>query len=273
MGQARNPAHRPKGRAVLVTGGSRGIGRAIAEVLGEEGYALTITSRQAQTLESTAEDLRAMGFEVETVVGDVADESAIKDIVARHRERFGRLDVLVNNAGIGVLAGMGDHLASDIDSTFAVNLRAAALFYREALDLLRAAGAEHGNAQVVNVSSVSGWKGDAWLGAYSASKAGLIGLNNAMNEELNAYGIKSVALCPGYVDTDMTAFAKEHALPAEGMLRAQDVAESVRFLLRVSPRCVVPQIVLHRPVEQPPGLPDESPIVRVNMTPARSVAG
>jgi NAD(P)-dependent dehydrogenase (short-subunit alcohol dehydrogenase family) len=254
--QSRNPSDRPTGRAALVTGGSRGIGRAIAEVLGEEGYALTIASRQARTLEPAAEELRAMGFDVETVVGDVADESAIKDIVAHHRARFGRLDVLVNNAGIGTLAGVGEHLASDIDTTFAVNLRAAVFFYRESLDLLKAAGAEHGNAQVVNVSSVSGWKGDAWLAAYSASKAGLIGLNNAMNEELNVYGIKSVALCPGYVDTDMTAFAKEHILPAEDMLRAQDIAESVRFLLRVSPRCVVPQIVLHRPVEQPPGLPD-----------------
>jgi NAD(P)-dependent dehydrogenase (short-subunit alcohol dehydrogenase family) len=261
-----NPAGsgHPARRVALVTGASRGIGRAIAEMLGEEGYGLTITARQQQTLEPTAEEMRANDVEVEPVLGDVADERAIKNIVARHRARFGRLDVLVNNAGMGVLAGVGDDLASDIDATLAVNLRAALLFYRESVDLLRAAGAEHANAQVVNISSVSGWRGDAWLGAYSASKAGLIGLTNAMNLELNVYGVKSVAICPGYVDTDMTAHAKENVVPAGDMLRPQDVAESVRFLLRVSPRCIVPQIVMHRPAEQPGGPSDESPIVRVN---------
>jgi NAD(P)-dependent dehydrogenase (short-subunit alcohol dehydrogenase family) len=255
---------RPAGRAALVTGASRGIGRAIAQMLGEEGYGLTMTARQQHTLEPAAEEMRANGFEVESVLGDVADESAIKDIVARHRERFGRLDVLVNNAGRLTVAGVGDHLVSDIDATLAVNLRAALLFYRESVDLLRAAGAEHGKAQVVNISSVSGWRGSAWYGAYSASKAGLIGLTDAMNEELNVYGVKSVAICPGYVDTDMTDFAKENEVPAADMLPAQDVAEAVRFLLRVSPRCVVPEMVMHEPAGQPGGPSDESRIIRVN---------
>jgi NAD(P)-dependent dehydrogenase (short-subunit alcohol dehydrogenase family) len=264
MDQGQDPAGRGTGRAALITGGSRGIGRAIAEVLGEEGFALTITGRQAGTLDSAAKELRAKGFDVETVAGDVADESAIKDMVARHRERFGRLDVLVNNAGMGVMARVADHRASDIDDVLAVNLKAVVLFYREAYDLLRAAAAEHKNAQVVNVSSVSGWKGDGYLGAYSASKAGVIGFSNAMNEELNEFGIKSVALCPGYVDTDMTSHAKDNELPADDMLRTQDIAESVRFLVRVSPRCVVPQIVLHRPLPQPTWATEGDQVVRVN---------
>jgi NAD(P)-dependent dehydrogenase (short-subunit alcohol dehydrogenase family) len=246
-----------------VTGASRGIGRAIAEVLGEEGFALTITARSARTLDPAAEQLRAKGFEVHPVLGDLGEEAAVKEIVARHRAQFGRLDVLVNNAGIGTLAGVEDHSTADVDGTLAVNLRAALLFYREAAELLRLAGAEHKNAQVVNVSSVSGWRGEAWLAAYSASKAGLIGLTDAMNEELNTYGVKSVALCPGYVDTDMTEFAKQTEVPAADMLRAQDIAEAVRFLLRVSPRCVVPQIVMHRPIEQPGGLPEDRPIIRM----------
>ena len=94
-----------------------------------------------------------------------------------------------------------------------VNLRAPILFYRESLELLRAAGAEHGSALVVNVASISGKRGRAWLSVYSATKAGLVAFTQAMNEELNADGIKSVALAPGLVDTPMTDFVKEQDRP------------------------------------------------------------
>jgi NAD(P)-dependent dehydrogenase (short-subunit alcohol dehydrogenase family) len=122
------------------------------------------------------------------------------------------------------------------------------LFYRECADLLRAAGAEHRNALVVNTSSLSGKSGQAWLNVYSATKAAVIGWTQAMNKELNSDGIKSVALCPGFVDTDMTEFIREHIAP-EDMIRTEDVAEAVRFLLKTSPQCVVPEIVFQRPGE------------------------
>jgi NAD(P)-dependent dehydrogenase (short-subunit alcohol dehydrogenase family) len=127
-----------------------------------------------------------------------------------------------------------------------VNLRAPLLFYRECAALLRVAGAEHGNALVVNVASLSGKSGQPWLSVYSASKAGLIGFTQAMNKELGADGIKSVALAPGFVDTPMSDFAKGE-VKAEEMIRTQDIAEAVRFLLRLSPFCVVPEIVFQRP--------------------------
>ena len=235
-------------RAAIVTGASRGIGRAIAEALGEEGYGLTITARKPDTLEQAAQELRDAGHEVEHLAANMADEEAISEVVARHRERFGRLDVLVNNAGVGIGAAAAEHQTKYVDMQLDVNLRAIVLFYREALELLRAAGAEHRNALVVNMASLAGKSPSPWLSVYSATKAAVIGYTSAMNKELNADGIKSVAFCPGFVDTDMSDFVKG-TIPAEEMLRTSDITAALTFLLRVSPACVVPEIVFQRPGE------------------------
>jgi NAD(P)-dependent dehydrogenase (short-subunit alcohol dehydrogenase family) len=135
-----------------------------------------------------------------------------------------------------------------VDLQLDVNLRAPVLFYRECADLLRAAGAEHRNALVVNLSSISGKSGQPWLSVYSATKAALIAFTQAMNKELAEAGVKSVALAPGFVDTPMTDFVKAQ-IPAEEMIRTEDIAEAVRFLLRLSPWCLVPEIVFQRPTE------------------------
>ncbi len=232
-------------RAAIVTGASRGIGLALAEALGEEGFGLTMTARRPDTLERAAERLRAKGFEVEHLAANMADEQSIQRVVARHRERFGRLDVLVNNAGVGIGAQAGEHQTKYVDLQLDVNLRAIVLFYRECLDLLRAAGAEHRNALVVNLASIAGKSPQPWLSVYSATKAAVVAYTQAMNKELNGDGVKSVAFCPGFVDTDMTEFVRS-TVPAEEMLRTQDIAEALRFLLRVSTACVVPEIVFQR---------------------------
>ncbi len=232
-------------RAAIVTGASRGIGFALAEALGEEGYGLTVSARKPDTLVEAAEKLRTKGYEVEDVAANMADEDAIRGVVARHRDRFGRLDVLVNNAGVGIGAAVAETVTKKIDMQLDVNLRAIILFYRECADLLRAAGAEHRNALVVNTSSISGKSGQAWLSVYSATKAAVIGWTQAMNSELNAEGIKSVALCPAFVDTPMTEFVREH-VPPEAMITTADVAGAVRYLLSTSPNCIVPEIVFQR---------------------------
>ena len=233
-------------RAAVVTGASSGIGLAIAEMLGEEGHALTIAARRPDKLDAAAESLRANGYDVEAVAGNLADEEVVREVVARHRERFGRLDVLVNNAGIGVGEAAGQLTTKKVDLQLDLNLRSPILFYRESLELLKAAGAEHRSALVVNTSSISGKRGEAWLSVYSATKHGLVGFTEAMNKELNGEGIKSTALCPAFVDTAMTDFVKGH-IPAEQMIRATDVAEAVRMLLRLSPGCVVPEVLFERP--------------------------
>jgi NAD(P)-dependent dehydrogenase (short-subunit alcohol dehydrogenase family) len=235
-------------RAAIVTGASSGIGLAIARMLGEEGHGLTIAARRPEKLEEAAEGLRSEGYEVEAVAGTLSDEEQIQKVVAAHRERFGRCDVLVNNAGVGIGQAAGEVSAKFLDMQLAVNIRSLVLFYREALEMLRAAGGEHRNALVVNTSSISGKSGQAWLSVYSATKHAVVGYTEAMNKELNGEGIKSTALCPAFVDTNMTDFVKGQ-VAAEDMIRPEDIAEMVRGLLRLSPACVVPEIIFQRPGE------------------------
>jgi NAD(P)-dependent dehydrogenase (short-subunit alcohol dehydrogenase family) len=237
-------------RAAIVTGASSGIGLAIARVLGEEGHTITMAARRAEKLEGAVAQLAADGLDVHGVAADVSHEAEIQKVVAAHRERCGRLDVLVNNAGIGIGAPVGDIVTKRLDMQLDINLRAIVIFYRECLELLRAAGAEHRNALVVNTSSISGKRAEAWLSVYSASKHGVVGWTEAMNRELGTEGIKSTALCPAFVDTPMTDFVKGQ-VRAEDMIRPEDVAEAVRYMLRVSPACIVPEMMFVRPGDNP----------------------
>jgi NAD(P)-dependent dehydrogenase (short-subunit alcohol dehydrogenase family) len=230
--------------AALITGASSGIGLAIAHVLGEEGHALTVAARRPDKLADAARELRDKGYEVHEVAVNLVAEEAVQQVVAAHRERFGRLDVLVNSAGIGAGAAVADIQTKRVDLQLDLNLRTIVLFYRECAELLRAAG----GSLVVNLSSISGKSGQPWLSVYSATKAAVIGWTQAMNKELGGDGVKSVALCPGFVDTPMTEFVREQVGP-ENMIKTQDVAEAVRFLLRTSPMCVVPEIVFQRASE------------------------
>ena len=233
-------------RAAIVTGGSSGIGFAIARMLLDEGYGVTVSARRPEKLEAAAADLAQNGGEVQHVAGNMASEEAVQQVVAAHRERFGRLDVLVNNAGVGIGAAVGEIQTKFLDMQIGVNLRSYVLFYRECVELLKAAGAEHRSALVVNTSSIAGKKGEAWLSVYAATKHGVIGFTQAMNRELNGDGIKSCALCPGFVDTAMTDFVKGSVSPAD-MIRPEDISEAVRMLLRVSPNCVIPELIFQRP--------------------------
>ncbi len=236
-------------RAALITGGSSGIGLAIARALGEDGYALTVSARRPEKLEAAAEELRGAGSEVEAVAANMADEDAISSVVEAHRSRYGRLDVLVNNAGIGVGQPMSEIVTKHLDLQIDVNLRSVVIATREALPVLREAGAEHGKALIVNTASISGKSGQPWLSVYSATKAGVVGFSQATQKEVANEGIQVTALCPGFVDTAMTEFVKEQ-VKAEEMIRPEDIGEAVRFLLRTSPACLVPEIVFTRAGEQ-----------------------
>ena len=218
---------------------------AVAAFFPEEGYLLTVTARKPESIQQAAERLRERGFTVQDVVANVASEEGVREVVTRHRDRYGRLDVLVNNAGVGVGAPAEGHVTKLIDMQLAVNVRAIVLFYRECADLLRAAGAEHGNAVVVNLASIAGKSPQPWLSVYSATKAAVAAYTVAMNKEFAKHGVKSVAFAPGFVDTDMTDYVKGK-VPAEEMLRTSDVTEALRFVLRVSPMCLIPEIVFQR---------------------------
>ncbi|MBJ7330080.1 MAG: SDR family oxidoreductase [Solirubrobacteraceae bacterium] len=233
-------------RAAIITGASSGIGFALARLLAEEGHAITMAARRPEKLAAAAQVLRDEGHDVLDVAGDLGTEEAVAHVVGAHHDSFGRLDVLVNNAGMGRSQAAEDLTVKAIDLQLATNLRSVFLFYRQAVPLLRSTGAEHHNALVVNISSLSGKMGEKLLGVYSATKHGIVGFTQAMNSELGDAGIKSCALCPGFVDTPMTDFLKEQ-MPAEEMIQVSDIAESVRFLLRTSNGCVVPEIVFTQP--------------------------
>jgi NAD(P)-dependent dehydrogenase (short-subunit alcohol dehydrogenase family) len=233
-------------RAAIVTGASSGIGLALAHLLGQEGHALTIAARRPEKLDLARAELQDAGYDVVAVAADLGDEDAIRRVVAAHREHHDRVDVLVNNAGVGMGQPIAELSTKKLDVQLATNLRALPLFYRECVELLGVAGADHGNALVVNTASVAGKHGEPWLSVYSATKAGVIAFTQSMNAELNDRGIKSTALCPAFVDTPMSDFIKDR-LPAEEMIQVSDVVESVRFLLRLTRGCVVGEIVFTGP--------------------------
>jgi NAD(P)-dependent dehydrogenase (short-subunit alcohol dehydrogenase family) len=233
-------------RAAIVTGASSGIGLAVTRMLAQTGHAVTMAARRPDKLAGACEQLRGEGLEVQDVAADVGDEDDVKRVVAAHRDAYGRLDLLMNNAGVGIGAPIGELSTKRMDIQLATNLRSIPLFYRESLSLLQAAAAEHRNALVVNTASIAGKRGQAWLSIYSATKFGVVGFTQAMNKELSGQGIKSTALCPGFVDTAMTDFVKGHVAP-DDMIQTSDIVAAVRMLLALTPGCVIPEIVFERP--------------------------
>lgn len=237
-----------RARAALVTGGSSGIGLAIARALGEDGYGVTLSARRPEKLEQAAATLAVDGIDVDAVPANMAEEAEIVALVDRHRERFGRLDVLINNAGVGIGGPIAEHETKSLDMQLAVNLRAVYLTAREALPMLKHAGAEHRKALIANTASIAGKSGQGWLAAYSATKFGVVGFTQALHKEHASDGIQATALCPGFVDTAMTDWVKD-SVPKEQMIQPSDIAEAVRYLLRTSPACIVPELQFIRPGE------------------------
>lgn len=234
--------------AALITGASSGIGLAIAHMLVDEGFGLTIVARRPEKLEAARAELEARGADVIAVPANLAAEDAIVASVKAHEEKFGRLDLLVNNAGVGIGQPIDAITTKHFDLQFNTNVRASFLYYREAVGLLKAAAAERGSARVVNTSSITALSPQPWLSAYSATKAAVRSLTISMNRELGKEGVFSTALCPGFVETPMTEFA-QGGIPAEEMIRPTDIAAAVQMLLRLSPHCIIPEIPFIRPGE------------------------
>jgi NAD(P)-dependent dehydrogenase (short-subunit alcohol dehydrogenase family) len=219
--------------SALVTGGSSGIGLAIARMLREEGYELTLGARTVERLEAAAADLGAVAVAV-----DVRDEAACAQLVATHLERHGGLDVLVNSAGVGIAGRIGDMSTKQFDLQQTVNLRGAFLVTREALPALREA-----RGFVVNLASIAGTIPTPGLASYGAAKAALIALTRSLDREEAESGVRATAICPGFVDTPMAEWT---GLPPQEMIQPEDCAELVRALLRLSPYARVPVVVIER---------------------------
>ena len=234
-----------EGRAALITGASSGIGLAIARALGQDGYRLTVSARRAEKLAEASSRLAADGLDVNAVAANMTSEDDVRALAQAHRDCFGRLDVLVNNAGIGIGGAIAEHETKKLDMQLGVNLRGVYLMTRECIPLLKEAGGETRKALIVNISSIAGKYGQGWLAAYSATKAGVVGLTQATHKELAGEGVQATAFCPGFVATAMTDWVE--GVPKEEMIQPEDVAEAVRFLLKTSPACMVPEVQFVRP--------------------------
>ncbi len=229
-------------RAALVLGGSGGIGLAIARMLAAEGHDLTIQGRREERVDAALSEL---GPSAIGVVADLAEESEIERVVAAHAAHHGRLDVLVDSAGIGIGQGLGEIQARHLDRQVQINFRAAVLALREARPLLEAAGAEHGKALACFVSSWAATHPPAWLSVYGASKAALDAFARSAQIELEGKGVQVTSVSPATVETEMTRYAQGE-IPAAAMLRPADIAEVVRMLLRLSPAARVPEVQIGR---------------------------
>jgi NAD(P)-dependent dehydrogenase (short-subunit alcohol dehydrogenase family) len=238
-------------RAALVTGGSSGIGKALARVLGQEGYALTIAGRDERKLASAAQELGGEGIAVGTAAGDVGDEEAVARIVAAHEAAHGRMDALVNaaaySAGGVPLAQMPTEM---LDRHLEVDLRAMFLTIRASLGLLSAAGAEHGKALVVNVSSLAAKGGTPGMSFYAAAKAGVNALTESVQAETRHAGIQFTIFSPGFTATPMAEWTREAGVAPEEMVQPADLGEGLRFLLRTSPTCLVREIEFAPPAQR-----------------------
>src|SRR5207245_656486 len=179
---------------------------ALARMLRDEGYSLTLAARTVEKVEAAAAELGALA-----VSADVSHEEDCERVVAAHAERHGRLDVLVNSAGVGVAARLEDTTAKQWDLQLGVNLRGLFLVTRAALPLLRAS-----RGQIVNVASIAGTTPSPLLGAYGASKAAVISLTRTLNAELEPDGVRATALCPAFVDTPMATWS---GLPPEELIQ------------------------------------------------------
>jgi NAD(P)-dependent dehydrogenase (short-subunit alcohol dehydrogenase family) len=220
-------------RAALVTGGSSGIGLAIASMLRENGFALTLAARTREKVEAAAETLGA-----HAVTADVARAEDCGRLVEEHRAQHGRLDVLVNSAGVGIAGAVDQLETKHIDLQLNVNLRGTILVTAAALPMLRES---HG--LIVNLASIAGTIPSPQLPIYGASKAAVIHFTKTLNRAEEEHGIRATALSPGFVDTPMAQWSD---IPSEQMIRPEDCAEIVGALLSLSPHARIPQVVIER---------------------------
>jgi NAD(P)-dependent dehydrogenase (short-subunit alcohol dehydrogenase family) len=227
-------------KAALVTGGSGGIGFGLVRALVDSGYGVTVVARQKEKLAAAIVALDskdAHGF-----AADLRNEEEIDAAVAFHREAFGRLDVLVNNAGVATAAPIGDMTAKSIDLTLNVNLRSVMLMTRSCSEMLL----EAAPSSIFNIASLAGLLAPAGMAAYSASKAGLISFTDVIRNELGPRGVKATAICPAFVDTAMSGVV--HGLvEREDLIPVSDVVDVVMTLLRLSPATVVPLVAMESP--------------------------
>ena len=232
-----------RGRIALVTGASRGIGLAIARLLGQIGARISICGRNSVTLEQAASSLRGEGIETVAIQADVASAADVSNLVRRTQEELGAIDILVNNAGIGRFGPFHEFGEADWDAVLGTNLKSVFLVSRAVVPEMIRRQAGH----IVNISSLAGKHTFAGGTIYCASKWGLMGLSGSMAEDLRGYGIRVSVICPGSVATE---FSGHNHKNVSQMLQPQDIAHAVEALVTQSAGSFISEVHI-RPTRKP----------------------
>jgi len=228
-----------KDQVGIITGGGRGIGRAIALTFAKEGVNIAVVARTDPEIEGVAKEIRELGVNAIAIKTDVSNEDQVEAMVQKVMDEFGRIDLLVNNAGVAEHAHVQDIKTNVWDLTMNVNLRGVMLctraVYRNMLD--------QESGYIINISSGSGKHGSARYGTYSTSKFGVIGFTESLAAEGRQYGIKASVICPGPVATRMRASNHAGEDPLK-LMQPQDIADVALFLVTQPKRAYIGEVVV-----------------------------
>ena len=239
-------AEKLAGKVAIVTGASRGIGRAISVALAEEAATVVLAARSIQELQKTAGQVTEAGGQAKIVHVELTEEKSIRNLIQVIGEKLGRLDILVNNAGVTHSAPLDQTSTEDWQRCISINARAPFILCREALPLLKNSESAH----IINIASVVGVKGYPLQSAYTASKHALRGMTMSLAEELKGSNIRVHLLCPGGVDTDMVDNVRPDIAKGE-LIKPQEIAELVIYLVTHKGNAVVDELRIRRATSAP----------------------
>jgi NAD(P)-dependent dehydrogenase (short-subunit alcohol dehydrogenase family) len=233
-------------KIALVTGASRGIGKSISLALAESNSHVVLSARNLQRLDDVAGEIAKSKKQATVIPADLSKEEDILSLFGKIKEQFGRLDIAVNNAGIGYFEDLADFPMDKFDEIFRINVRGTFLCCQQAMKIMTPAKSGY----IINISSVQGIKGYPRHSAYAASKHGILGMTKSLAAEAQKHNIRVSAILPGAVDTELIGDARPD-LDRSLLIHPDDVSRAVLFLLSLSERSTVDMLVIRRTASAP----------------------
>jgi len=228
-------------KIALVTGASRGIGRSISMALAAAGAQVILSARTVQKLEHVRQEIEKAGGRAQVIPVDISQTEALMGLFGDIKKRFKRLDILVNNAAIGIFGSIADTSREDLDKILDINFKSMFTACQQSFKLMMA----QRSGFIINISSIMGVKAYKHQSIYAASKHAVMGLTKALAVEGQEYNIRVSAILPGGVDTDFISDARPD-LDRSVLIRPEDIAQTVLYLLALSPTAMVDQVIIRR---------------------------